>query len=80
LKAAIAHGQRLIGVSYDLRRGYYITTTTNVPPTAALSLAGLRKQSEAALMPNAADIKLMLDRAARVERDLRRRGAAVPRL
>jgi hypothetical protein len=43
-------------------------------------LAGLRKQIEAALMPNAADIKLVLDRAARVERDLRRRGAAVPRL
>ena len=60
-----------VGVSYDLRRGYYITTT-NVPPTAALSLAGLRKQIEAALMPNTVDVRLVLDRVARLERDRRR--------
>jgi len=62
-----------VGVSYDLRRGYYITTTTtNVPPTAALSLAGLRKQIEAALMPDTVDVRLVLDRVARLERDRRR--------
>ena len=61
-----------VGVSYDLRRGYYITTTTNVPPTAALSLAGLRKQIEAALKPDTVDVRLVLDRVARLERDRRR--------
>jgi len=48
-----------VGVSYDLRRGYYITTTTNVPPIAAL-------------MPDTVDVRLVLDRVARLERDRRR--------
>jgi hypothetical protein len=42
----------------------------------ALSLASLRKRIEAALLPNDVEVRLVLDRAARHERDQRRRGSA----
>jgi len=64
-----------IGVSYDPRRGYF-TTGAELPTTVALSLAGLRKRIEAALLPDDMDMRLVLDRAARHERDRRRRGSA----
>jgi hypothetical protein len=40
----------------------------------ALSLSGLRRRIEAALLPDEVDVQLVLDRAARLERDRRRRG------
>jgi hypothetical protein len=45
----------------------------------ALSLGGLRRRIEAALLPDAPVVVLQLDRAARLERDRRRRGGAVTR-
>jgi hypothetical protein len=42
----------------------------------ALSLGGLRRRVEATLLLNDVDVKLVLDRAARRERDRRRRGPA----
>jgi hypothetical protein len=43
---------------------------------AALSLGGLRRRIEAALLPDAPLVVLQLDRAARLERGRRRRGGA----
>jgi hypothetical protein len=40
---------------------------------AALSLGGLRRRIEAALLPDEPVVQLRLDRAARLERDRRRR-------
>jgi hypothetical protein len=67
--------RREVGVSYDPRRGYF-TTGAELPTTVALSLASLRKRIEAALLPDDIDVRLVLDRAARHERDRRRRGSA----
>ena len=61
-----------VGVSYDPVKGCYFTTSPDVPPTAALSLAGVRKKVAAALMPDEPDIQLELDRPARLERARRR--------
>jgi hypothetical protein len=62
-----------INVTYDPGRGY-VTTNGDVPTVRALSLGGLRKRIASALMPDEADVKLELDRAARIERDRRRSG------
>jgi hypothetical protein len=77
------HDDRLeVGVSYDPRRGYFTTgaerarSGAQLPTTVALSLASLRKRIEAALLPNDVEVRLVLDRAARHERDQRRRGSA----
>jgi hypothetical protein len=76
------HDDRLeVGVSYDPRRGYFTTgaerpSGARLPTTVALSLASLRKRIEAALLPNDVEVRLVLDRAARHERDQRRRGRA----
>jgi hypothetical protein len=61
-----------VGVSYDPVKGCYFTTSPDVPPTAALSLAGVRKKVAGALMPDEPDIQLELDRPARLERARRR--------
>jgi hypothetical protein len=45
----------------------------------ALSLGGLRRRIEVALLPDDPVVQLRLDRAARLERDRRRRGGAVTR-
>jgi hypothetical protein len=42
----------------------------------ALSLSGLRRRIEALMLPDDVHIVLHLDRAARLERDRRRRGGA----
>jgi hypothetical protein len=39
----------------------------------ALSLAGLRRRIEALMLPDSVDVRLILDRATRLERDRRRR-------
>jgi hypothetical protein len=67
-----------VSVTFDERRGYVGTAPKLRAPLVALSLSGLRRQVEAALMPgDPADIKLELDRAARIEHDQRRRGGCV---
>jgi hypothetical protein len=40
----------------------------------ALSLGGLRRKVEIAMLPDDVDVRLVLDRAARQERDRRQRG------
>jgi hypothetical protein len=71
------HDDRLeVGVSYDPRRGYFTTgaerpSGAQLPTTVALS-----KRIEAALLLNDVEVRLVLDRAARHERDQRRRGSA----
>jgi hypothetical protein len=42
-------------------------------PVTALSLGGLRRHIEIVLLPDDVDVKLVLDRVARRERDKRRR-------
>jgi hypothetical protein len=52
-----------------------VATVPDLPaPIVALSLAVLRRRIESALMPDLVDIRLILDRKAREERDQRRRG------
>jgi hypothetical protein len=58
-------------VTYDPALGY-VTADTEQPQLSALSLAGLRRQLEAAYAD--AQIILTLDKRARQERDARRRG------
>jgi hypothetical protein len=58
-------------VTYDPALGY-VTAGTEQPQLSALSLAGLRRQLEAAYAD--AQIILTLDKRARQERDARRRG------
>ena len=65
----------LIEVTFDPARGY-VATHPNLPqPVIALSLAVLRARLGAQL-GGAAQLRLKLDRAARGQRDLRRRGGA----
>jgi hypothetical protein len=65
-----------VGVSFDPRRGYFTTGGDLPRSVAALSLGGLRRRIEAALLPDEPVVQLRLDRAARLERDRRRSGAA----
>jgi hypothetical protein len=65
-----------VSVSFDERRGY-VATADGLPTVTALSLAGVHKRISALLMPDdGVLLKLVLDRAARLERDRRRRDAA----
>ena len=62
-----------IAVTFDERRGYVGTHPELRSPVTALSLSGLRRKIEAALLPEVdVDIRLQLDRGARLERDRRR--------
>jgi len=66
-----------VSVTFDEARGYLATAPelpSNAQPVVALSLSSLRKRIEAMLMPDQPIIILNLDRAARRERDQRRRG------
>jgi hypothetical protein len=60
-----------IAVTFQPERGY-------VGPVIALSLGGLHRKIEAAMMPDHVVVMLKLDKAARLERD-RRRLAGRPR-
>jgi hypothetical protein len=64
----------MISVTFDPARGY--VTAGGELPLAALSLSGLRRRIEDAHRGEDVEIKLVLDRAARLERDQRRRGGA----
>jgi hypothetical protein len=69
-------GDRLkVSVTFDERRGYVGTAAELKAPVTALSLGGLRRHIEAALMPDEPIIILQLDRSASLERDRRRQQA-----
>jgi hypothetical protein len=55
------------------RTSYVATAPDLQQPVTALSLGGLRRRIEALLVPDDIHIVLHLDRAARLERDQRRR-------
>jgi hypothetical protein len=65
-----------VGVTFDERRGYVASGPRLRQPVVALSLGGLRRRIEIALLPDDVDVKLVLDRKARFERDQRRRSVA----
>jgi hypothetical protein len=67
-----------VAVTFDERRGY-VATAPGLPPVKALSLGGLRRRVEAALAPAEVNVRLVLDRAARRERDRRRRDGVLIR-
>jgi hypothetical protein len=69
-------GERFeVSVSFDSTQGYFTTGGELPQSLTALSLGGLRRRIEAALLPDEPVVQLRLDRAARQERD-RRRGTA----
>jgi hypothetical protein len=70
----MGNGRFNVAVSFDERRGGYIGAHPQLPsPVTALSLGGLRRRIEIALLPEVdVDIRLVLDRGARLERDRRR--------
>jgi hypothetical protein len=70
------HDKLTVNVTFD-ERGY-VGTADGLPTIIALSLAGLRRRIEAALMPDEVVIVLQLDRTARLERDRRRNGRPWP--
>jgi hypothetical protein len=61
-----------VSVTFDQRRGYVATARGLRAPVVALSLGGIRRKIEIALLPDDVDVRLVLDRAARQERDRRR--------
>ena len=65
-----------VAVTFDERRGYVASAPKLRAPVRALSLGGLRRRIEALMVPETVEVKLVLDRAARLERDQRRRGGA----
>jgi len=65
-------GRLDVAVTFDERRGYVGTHPELRSPMTALSLGGLRRKIEAALLHDDIDVRLVLDRAARLERDRRR--------
>ena len=62
-----------IPVSFDEARGYVARAPELASPVVALSLSSLRKRIEA-MLPERSVVVLNLDRLARKERDVRRRG------
>ena len=66
-----------INVTFDPRRGGYLATHPRLAaPVIALSLAVLRARLGRQLDIAAVNVRLKLDRAAREQRALRRRGGA----
>jgi hypothetical protein len=68
-----------VGVSFDPQRGYFTTGSELARSLTALSLGGLRRRIEALLLPDDVDVRLMLDKRARQERDQRRDGGRAVR-
>ena len=60
-----------VAVTFDPAKGY-ISSHAELRPFTALSLNGLRRKIEAALIPENPIIVFDLDRGARLERDRRR--------
>jgi hypothetical protein len=65
-----------VAVSFDAGRGYVGPHPDLRSPVTALSLGGLRRKIEAALLPDDVNVRLVADRGARLERDRRRRSVA----
>ena len=65
-----------VSVSFDPRRGYYTVGKELRAPVVALSLGGLRRRIEGALLPDHPMIVLQLDALA--ERERHRRQALPP--
>jgi hypothetical protein len=68
------HDRFEVSVSFDERRGYVASAPELRQPVLALSLGGLRRRIEIALLPDDVHVVLQLDVRARRERDRRRRG------
>jgi hypothetical protein len=67
------HDRFEVSVTFDPAKGYVATAPELRAPVTALSLGGVRRRIEIALLPDEVDVRLVLDRAARQERDRRRR-------
>jgi hypothetical protein len=68
-------GERIeVSVTFEPAKGYVATVPDLAEPITALSLALLRRRIEERLLPDSVEVRLMLDRRARFERDRRRRG------
>ena len=65
-----------INVTFDQQRGYIAAHPELQAPVVALSLGGLRRKIDEMLIGEDVDVRLTLDRAARVERDARRDAGA----
>jgi hypothetical protein len=63
-----------VSVTFVPAKGYVASAPELRQPVVALSLGGIRRRIEAALLPDEPVVHLRLDRAARQERDQRRRG------
>ena len=61
-----------VDVTFDERRGYVARSPELRAPMVALSLGGLHRQIESAMLPDDVIVVLNLDKAARLERDRRR--------
>ena len=60
-----------VDVTFDQQRGY-IASHPDLPVITALSLRTLRRRVDVRLIGEDVDVRLLLDRAARIERDARR--------
>jgi hypothetical protein len=65
-------GRLMVSVTFDEQRGY-VASHPELPTITALSLSVLRRRIEERLIgEDHPEVRLVLDRAARVERDRRR--------
>jgi hypothetical protein len=67
-----------VSVSFDEQRGYVGTAPELRAAVVALSLGGLRRRIDALMVPDAVDVRLILDRSVRRERDRRRSPCLTP--
>ena len=63
-----------VSVTFTPEKGYIGTAPELPMQVTALSLGGLRRRIQALMIPDKPQVILSLDRAARRERDQRRRG------
>jgi hypothetical protein len=61
-----------VSVTFDERRGYVASAPELRQPVVAVSLGGLRRRIEPLMLPDNVNVQLILDHAARRERDRRR--------
>ena len=64
--------RRDVTVTYDASCGYIASAPELRQPIVALSLGGLRRRIEIALLPDSVEVRLMLDGLAERERHRRR--------
>jgi hypothetical protein len=64
----------LVSVTFDPNKSFVGIADGLRSPVIALSLGGLRRRIESLMMPDTVEIRLELDRKARLERDQRRHG------